>query len=479
MLTSCIVGPNYHRPYVQIPKDYKERDHRWKVASPQDDYDHGMWWTVFNEPELNDLEDILNHCNFDILTAKANFKEAALLIKRTRAKFFPTMSTVLSYISQEKKPTPVPLYSLGPFANYGENLSQNPLSLLASWEPDIWGKVIREVESRRGKAQAQFAEIASVRLLAQASLAQYYFELRTVDADQYYLDYLASNYGILYKIYQKAYLTGYKPDVAAITAESQWEIAKSLADENHILRENYEHAIAVLIGKPPAEVRIPVRPLNKEPPPIPVAIPSVLLERRPDIAVAEREMLAANALIGVAIAPYFPVLDILANTGFLTSSFPAFLSSNAFNFAVGPSLVQWVYDAGYRKANTAAARAHYEATVQSYRQTVLAGFRDVEDKMAQLEYLNVAATRIKRAQKDAELNYKLYKEGYKSGTQSYAELLVALNVALNAEKSTADINGLRMSVAAALIKSLGGGWSTAYIPNFVDPILPMPKSTPK
>jgi NodT family efflux transporter outer membrane factor (OMF) lipoprotein len=342
--------------------------------------------------------------------------------------------------------------SSGPFTSHS-------LLLNALWEPDIWGSVARTVEASEAGAEASAAQIALTRLSAEASLAQFYFELRAVDKDQQLLSDTVRDYKHALQLTQNRYTAGVAARADVVQAQAQLESATALAINNHINRALYEHAIAVLIGQPPSAFAIKFKPLTALPPEIPITIPAVMLERRPDVAQAERLMAQANAQIGIAIAAYFPTLSLSASGSVQNLGYAHWFSLPALNWSVGPQLAETLFDGGLRQATTAAARHNYEATVGSYRQIVLAAFQDVEDNMASLRILHTQAIAQYKAAASAREAVKLIINQYKAGTLAYSDVITAQTTAYNAEKSAADVRGLQMTAAVGLIKSLGGGWN--------------------
>ncbi|WP_058393328.1 efflux transporter outer membrane subunit [Fluoribacter dumoffii] len=456
--SSCTVGPNYVKPSMVIPAHYKEARKGWKVATPQDENIQGEWWTIFHDAELDALELLLNNANQTIIAAEANYRRACWLVNQARANYFPTVSGVASIIRQTTLPTLFP-----PHFKFTETGTTDTLLLNSAWEPDIWGGVRRLVESKTAGAKANAALLAATRLSAQASLAQFYFELRTIDEDQALLDATVVNYQQALQIVKESFNSGHAAYSDVAQAQSQLETAKAQATHNGINRAKYEHAIAILIGKPPAYFSFKAKHLPLTPPRIPIQIPSALLERRPDVAQAERQVAQANAQIGIAISAYFPTLLLSASGGFQTNGFATLLSAPTKSWAIGARLAETIFDAGYRKATKQAAYANYEATVASYRQTVLVAFQEVEDNLAALNILQSEATQQKQAEISARLALKLVMDGYKAGTNTYSDVILAQTNAYSAEKATIDVYGLRMTAAVGLIKALGGGWEVHSI----------------
>lgn len=461
LINACSVGPDYVKPSVQIPVSYKEQNKQttnknWKIAEPQDDCQRGLWWQVFNDPELNILESKLNISNQNIVAAKANYAQARALVDEARASYFPTISASAILIRQNRASTS------GNISTQTSPTTSHSLSLDASWEPDIWGATRRSVEASETSAQASAALLAVTRLSAQASLAQFYFELRALDTDQKLLDQNVVDNQKLLQLTKNRYLSGVVSLSDIIQAESQLETAQTEAINNGIARAQFEHAIAVLIGQPPEMFSLPPSPLGViQPPEIPVEIPSALLERRPDIAEAERLVAAANAKIGVAVSAYYPTLNLSATGSLQNQGLSNWFSLPSLVWSVGSTLAETLFDGGLRTAVTKAARANYCATVANYRQTVLSAFQDVEDNMAALRILNSEYKVQNEAAANARLALKLITNQYKAGIVAYSSVITAQIAAFTAEKTAADLNGLRMTASVGLIKALGGGWEGA------------------
>jgi len=482
LLASCAVCPDYKRPPVEVTAKFKEAHNKmvisargnkqWKIAEPKDQQNRGEWWRVFNDGMLNKLESRLNASNQTIATAAANYRQACDLVDEARASFFPTLngsvaltrqkgSGSTSFVSTSSTGTTSTGIASSSTTTAGSRIySSHSWNLNASWEPDIWGLVRRTVEASRAGAEASAALLGATALSAQGSLAQFYFELRAVDSDQKFLNDTVTAYKKILQLTRNQYKSGVASRADIVQAQSQLESAQALAINNGINRAVYEHAIAVLIGVPPAELSIPFKPLKRPPPPIPLVVPSALLERRPDIAQAERLMAQASAQIGVAVAAYFPTLPLTAS---VTSSARNAGLSQLFQFpsvgwAYGPQLAQLIYDGGLRAATVAAARAGYDSTIASYRQVVLTAFQDVEDNLATLRILNQQAVVQNQAAASARKALQLTINQYRAGTVIYSTVLTAQISAFTAEKSALDVTGLRMTASVGLIKALGGGW---------------------
>ncbi len=463
VLSACTVGPHYKKPAAPIPTHFKEAKN-WKVAHPCDAINRGEWWKIFHDSQLNVLEAELNKSNQTVANAEANYRNARALVDEARAAYFPTLS-LSGLLTRQKSAGGLVSASSGAITVNGGATGTGNIStshswlLTAAWEPDLWGAIYRTVEASKAFAQSSDALRALTRLSAQASLAQYYFELRGVDVDQSILnDTVVADKNIL-QLVQNQYRSGTASQADIVQARTQLETAQASAINIGITRSQYEHAIAVLIGRPPADFSMKSASLKIiTPPMIPLTVPSVLLERRPDIAQAERLMAQANAQIGIAISAYFPTITLNGSASYQHLGTENWFSIPNIGWAIGPQLAETILDGGLRRATVAAARANYDATVASYRQVVLAAFQDTEDNLAALRILGQESIVQSRAAADAKLALKLTINQYKAGTIAYSSVLTSQIVAYTAIKNAADINYLRMTAAVGLIKSLGGGW---------------------
>lgn len=484
-LSACAVGPDYKRPPVVIPPKFKEAPKGWKMAQPHDGYDRGQWWRIFHDPELNALEARLNITNQNIILAAEQYRQAVFLVDEARAAYFPTLTLTPSVTRQRQVSSstgrsassaisiPGGGTSSG-IASFGSGSSVttfHTLLLNALWEPDIWGSVRRTVEASEGGAQASAAQLALARLSAQASLAQFYFELRGVDRDQQLLNDTVKDYKHALQITRNRYHSGVVGRTDVVQAQSQLEVAQGQAIVLGTSRAQYEHAIAVLIGVPPASFSISPKRYAITPPPIPIDVPSSLLERRPDIAQAERLMAQANAQIGIAIAAYYPSLTLTGNASSTHTGLEHWFSVPSTAWSLGAQLAQTLIDGGLRRATTEAAKANYKATVASYRQTVLAAFQDTEDNLVAVRVYQSQEKVLKQAAASARLALKLIMNQYKAGTVAYSDVITAQTAAYTAEKNAIDVTYVRMTSAVALVKSLGGGWDVSAIENAGCPAL--------
>ncbi|HMG58820.1 MAG TPA: efflux transporter outer membrane subunit, partial [Burkholderiales bacterium] len=373
-LAGCAVGPDYKRPEVEITSAYKEAG-EWKVAQPQDDLDRGKWWGVFGDPQLDALVGQVEVSNQNVLVAEAQFRRALALVASSRAAYFPTLDADASVV-RSRSPTGV----IGG-TTAGRIITNRSASLNSGWEADLWGRLRRAVESNEAGAQASAADLAAARLSAQAELASSYFQLRILDAQKQLLQDTVAAFQKSLDLTKNRYDAGVAAKVDLVQAETQLKSTQAQAIDTGVQRAQLEHAIAVLIGKAPAEFSIAAAPLAAAMPRVPTGLPSELLERRPDVAAAERRVAAANAQIGVAKAAYFPSLTLSASYGSRSADASQWFTMPSRFWSIGPALAQSIFDAGLRRAQTEQAIAGYDATVAEYRQAVLAGFQEVEDNL--------------------------------------------------------------------------------------------------
>jgi len=471
LMTGCVVGPDYVRPTVITPDAYKEVD-GWKVAQPKDDVIRGAWWEIFGDPQLNVLAAQVSISNQNLVVAEATYRQARALVQEARASYFPTVTVGIAYtrfrnsatVGRSSASTSSAGGSSGGGASSGAR-SDFQLGLDFSWELDLWGRIRRTVESNQASAQASAGDLESALLSFQAELAQDYFQLRTVDAQKQLLDATVAAFEKSLELTKNRYASGVASQADVVQAETQLKTTQAQAIDVGVQRAQLEHAIALLIGKPASTFSLPTAPLTAMPPPIPIGVPSELLERRPDIAAAERRVAAANAEIGVAVAAFFPTLTLSASSGFESSSLSQWLTAPSHFWSVGPGISQTVFDGGLRRAQTDFARAGYDASVGTYRQTVLTAFQAVEDNLAALRILEQEEQVQDEAVKDAQKSVTLTTNQYKAGTVSYLNVITAQTIALTNETTTVQIRGRRMSAAVLLVQALGGGWNAADLPS--------------
>lgn len=462
LLAGCAVGPDYHRPDTSIPAAYKEAPAGWKVAQPADRTDRGAWWTVYKDPQLDALIGRLNGSNQTIAQSAAAYRQARALVTEARAAYFPTVGLTASG-SRARTPRTSVSSGSSSFGSGSSGSINNSYSvgLDASWEPDLWGKVSRTVSAQRAGEAAAAADLANARLSQQALLAQTYFQLRTSDALQKLLDDTVKSYEQSLKLTQNQYAQGVAARADVIQAQTQLQSAQAASIDNGVARAQYEHAIATLIGEPASTFSLPPNPLTAEPPVTPVDVPSAILERRPDVAAAERRAAAANEQIGVAIAAFFPTLTLSATGGFQSSVWSQLFTLPARFWTVGPQLAATLFDAGLRAAQTDAARATYDQDVAAYRLAVLTAFQDVEDNLASQRILAQEIDVQRQAVDSAQHSLAIVTNQYKAGTVAYLNVLTAQTTAFTAQQKLATIAGQRMTSSVGLVKALGGGWNVA------------------
>jgi NodT family efflux transporter outer membrane factor (OMF) lipoprotein len=481
LLASCTVGPDYVRPCVQTPMRYKESPtykdaHKiWKPAEPQDECDRGEWWTVFDNPELDALEERVEVCNQNVAVAMAQYNQALALVAEARSAYYPTLLGTLSY-TRQKTPASGSQFAQTSTTSTGVTtgtttsggvpdsfFSTYLLQGTASWVPDIWGLVRRQVESKVTSAQASAAQIRAILLSMQATLAEDYFQLRTLDRDQKILDDAVAAYKLSLKLTQDLFALGVASLSDIAQAETQLKTAEVQALDNGINRAQFEHAIAVLMGEAPETFCLPPKLIAMDPPLIPCEVPSELLERRPDIAVAERQMASANANIGVAVAAFYPTITLSGTAGYTANRFKRWFNYPSSFWSIGPQLTETILDGGLRIATVNAARYAYDQTVANYRQVVLTAFQEVEDNLASLRILKSEIGVQKQDVVAAKLALNLLLSQYKFGTAAYTSVIVAQNAAYTSQKTLSDIMGREMVSAVGLITNLGGGWDACVL----------------
>jgi NodT family efflux transporter outer membrane factor (OMF) lipoprotein len=459
LLPGCTVGPKYQRPAAEVPPAYKEVGD-WKPAQPNEQNLGGNWWEMFQDPQLNALELQVNVSNQNLKAAQAQYTQARALLRYYRADYFPSVTAnpaanriKTSSNRQPHSPT---------FNGITYNDFQIPFEL--SYQIDVWGRVRRNVESYRDQAQASAADLATVNLSLHSQLALYYFQARILDAEEQLLNSTVTQYEQALELIESRFAGGIASEVEVEQARTQLETTRAQAIDLGVARAQYEHAVATLIGKPPASFSLAPLPLTMPPPPIPAGLPSELLERRPDIAAAERLMASANAQIGVAKATYYPLVNLAAAGGFESGSITTLLSGPSVIWSAGPSAVLTIFDVGRRRAASDHAIAAYDQAVANYRQTVLTGFQQVEDNVAALRILEHEAQVQDKAVTAAQKYLELAITRYKGGVTSYLEVTTAQSAALTDELTAVNILGRRMVDAVTLVQALGGGWDRSALP---------------
>jgi NodT family efflux transporter outer membrane factor (OMF) lipoprotein len=454
----CSVGPKYHPAAVQAPAAYKELGD-WKAAQPNDQNLGGSWWTIFNDPQLNALEDQMNVGNQNLKAAEAQFRQARAALRYNRADYYPTLtygpSATRTRISANS-----PTSSLLRGVTYNDYV----LPFNVSYQADVWGRIRKNVESYREQAQASAADLATVNLSMHADLAVDYFQARSLDAEEQLLNSTVSQYEQALELNENRFAGGIASEVEVEQAKTQLQTTRAAAIDVDVLRAQYEHAVAILMGKPPAEFSLPPLPLTTPPPHIPISVPSELLERRPDIAAAERLVASANAQIGVAKSAYYPLINLGGSGGFESSAITTLINGPSGLWSVGLSAVGTVFDVGRRRALNDQARAAYDYQVAAYRESVLSGFQQVEDNLAAVRILENEAKVQDEAVVAAQRSLDLSVTRYKGGVTSYLEVITAQSAALADEVTAVNILGRRMANTVLLIQALGGGWDRSSLP---------------
>jgi len=467
-MTGCVVGPKYRQPVVSTPSAFKEAVPQrspdgtlWKPAAPQDTGPRGNWWEIYNEPELNQLENKLNNSNQNIAQAYQNFMAARALVRQARSNYYPTVTTDPSYTRARSSAS-----LAGPQAA-SANLNSNEFNFpfTVSWEPDVWGRVRSTVRQYANQAQAGAADLANITLSQQANLATYYFELRGQDSLIALYQRTVQAYSKSLDLTKKLNAVGIDSSQDVAQSDLNLQTAQSTLINLRIARAQYEHAIAILIGEPPSSFSLPGRELTAAAPQVPPGVPSELLQRRPDIAAAERTMAAANALIDVQVTAFYPSFSISGTGGFQSNKVGNWLTWPSRFFSIGPSAAFTIFDAGARRAVLANYKAQYEADVAAYRQTVLTAFQQTEDSLAAQHYLADQLTQQQVAIDAAQKYLDLANVRFRSGIDSYLNVYTAQTSLLTQQQTFIDLRVSQMTSNVQLIEALGGGWSVAQLPS--------------
>lgn len=455
----CAVGPKYRTPTTPTPPAYKEMGD-WKTAQPSEQNLGGNWWETFQDPQLNALEQQVSVSNQNLKAAMAQYQQARAVLRYYRADYYPTVTASPSAIRERYSSNRPPHTSI--FNGITFNDFTLPFDL--SYQANAWGRISRNVESYREQAQASAADLATVNLSLHANVAVNYFAARTLDAEEKLLKDTVTQYQQAFQLNEDRYEGGLASEVEVEQARTILETTRAQMVDVGVARSQYEHALAILIGKPPADFNLPPLPLTTPPPAIPVGIPSQLLERRPDIASAERLVASANAQVGLAKAAYYPQINLAAEGGFNSGSIATLLQGPSAIWSVGASALVTVFDVGRRRAYSDEAKAHYNYSVASYRETVLTAFQQVEDNLAGLRILEQEAGIQAIAVQAARRSLDLSVTRYDGGVTSYLEVITAQNAALSDEVTAVNILGRRMTNAVLLIEALGGGWDSSSLP---------------
>jgi NodT family efflux transporter outer membrane factor (OMF) lipoprotein len=472
LLAGCTVGPKYHTPPAETPAAYKEltpADFKnadgWKVAQPKDDALRGKWWEIFNDPQLNALEEKVNVSNQNIAAAAASFFAARALVKEARSQLFPRVTTNPAITVQRPSATLSSGKAGGSTSSSTGTFTDYTLPFDATWEPDLFGRIRNTIKSAAYGAQASAADLENTRLTVQADVAVDYFQLRGQDALKQLLDSTVIAFQQSLDLTRALYETGIGTDEAVAEAETQLETTQAQDVALGVQRAQFEHAIAMLTGQPASTFSIPIEPLKSSPPAIPFGVPSQLLERRPDIAEAERLVAQANAQIGIARAAYFPTVTLSAAAGLESTAITSWFTWPSRFFSVGPAAAETIFDAGLRRATMEQFRAQYDETVANYRQTVLTAFQQVEDNLASLRILSVEIQFQDTAVKSAGKTLAIAQDRYKLGIDPYLNVLTAQTALLSNQETAVNLRIQQMTASGGLIEALGGGWNASQLPS--------------
>jgi NodT family efflux transporter outer membrane factor (OMF) lipoprotein len=486
--TGCVVGPKYHPPTPSTPsaRNYKESTvnfqdtEGWKVANPQEAMLRGKWWEIFKDAQLNALEEQLDINNQNIKMYFENLMEARAVIREAHAQLWPTVTTSPSYQRSHASDnlrntfnTNAPSTSgtgttttqSGQATSSGQTTTVWSFPVDVSWEPDLWGKIRNEIRQAQFAAQVSAADLENERLTEQASLAEFYFELRGEDALEQILNETVAADQKALDITQAAYNAGIDPYISVVEAQTTLESAQSQAINVGVARAQYEHAIAVLVGKVASDFSIPVQPQLRTPPPIPIGLPSELLQRRPDVAAAERTLAEANATIGIGYGAFFPNVTLSAAGGIESSTFKNWFTWPSRFWSIGPSISQTIFNAGLYRAELNQYTATYNADVASYRQTVLTAFQQVEDYLAAVRIYSQQIIKQQAAVGHAQQFLNLELGRYQTGIDPYVDVLTAQTTLLTNQQALATIQIEQMTSSVELIESLGGGWDQSQLPS--------------
>jgi NodT family efflux transporter outer membrane factor (OMF) lipoprotein len=462
-LSACAVGPNYKRPTVDAPPAFKEAE-GWAPASPADTLDRGPWWTLFGDPDLDALEaDVAAH-NQSLAASLAAYRQARALVAEARAAYYPTLNLGLSATQSGGGARSVSTGTGGGTVSTGSyNTQSYAPSVGASWAPDLWGKVRRQVESAKATAQSDYATAMNVRLSLQTELASDYLQLRATDEEIRIYEKTIQFYQQTQKISENQYKAGTAAKNALLSAQSSVLDAQATLASLRSTRQQYEHAVAVLAGRPPSELTLAPKPFELKIPDVPAGVPSDLLQRRPDIASAERLVKSANAQVGVAVAAYYPTLTLSASYGFDANNLGRIFNASNNSWSVGATAAEPIFEGGLRGATVRAAKAARDEAVANYRQAVLTAFQQVEDQLAALRQLAEADAHERQSSAAADEAEKIVANEYKAGTAAPTDLLVAEQTALNERRSLITYQQQRLVAAVTLIEALGGGWKDSEL----------------
>jgi len=460
VMAGCTVGPNYHRPPVQAPEAYKT-EAPWRVAAPKDSLPKGAWWEVYNDAELNDYEQQLLKANQSLEAARDRLNQARALARVTSAGYFPTFSTDPNASRNRYSGNRPEVVTIG------RPLTQSTYEIpfLLNYEPDLFGKVRRSLQASNASLQSTAADLYNVNLVLTAELAADYFTLRELDAENQVVQ---ESVTIQQKGLQLVNSRHEGGVASGLDVAQQKALLDSTVSQLYLVqqqRAQYEHAIAVLLGTPASTFSVPARPLNASPPPVPLGVPSDLLERRPDVATAERQMAYQNALVGVATAAFYPQLTIFGGGGVQSTSLTNLLTAPSAIWSLGGDLLEPIFQGGRNRANLAAAKSAYDESVANYRESVLTAFQQVEDGLSGLSTLSQATGSQNAAVADARRALELANNRYVGGVTSYLDVITAQSALLTDERLATQLLGQQMVTSVYLVKALGGGWDASLIQN--------------
>jgi NodT family efflux transporter outer membrane factor (OMF) lipoprotein len=489
-LSSCTVGPKYARPTAATPSAYRELTPEnfkdtdgWKQAQPADATLRGNWWEIFNDPQLNALEEQVNVSNQNIAAAAANFLAARALVRQTRAQYYPTISVNPTITNSRPSlgqfggvkgvsSAAAPAFALTSFTDYS-------LAFDASWVPDFWGKIRNTFLQNAAAAQASAADLENVRLTAQAEVAVNYFEIRAQDNLKKLFDETVAAYQDSLELTQIQFNAGIASDEAVAQAETQLEATQAEDTNLGIARAQFEHAVAMLLGQPASTFSLAAAPLEASPPAVPFGVPSQILERRPDVASAERLVAQANAQIGLATAAYYPSVTLSGTAGFSNTSPTTWFMWPSRFWSAGPQLAETLFEGGLRRATVQQYQASYDRTVANYRQTVLTAFQQVEDNLAALRILSQQVREQDKAVASAQRNLQLSMQRYQAGIDPYLNVITAQTALLANQQAAVNLRRDQMTSSVQLIEALGGGWNAAQLPSLKDVSEVMPFGSAK
>jgi NodT family efflux transporter outer membrane factor (OMF) lipoprotein len=457
-LAGCAVGPRYSRPSAPAAPAYQETAPNWKTAQPADQFARGKWWEIFQDPPLNLLEERADMANQTVKAAQARFVQARALVRLNRSNLYPTATAGVSATRNRLSANRAVQRSAAQYNDF-------VLPVDVSYEPDLWGRVRRNLENARASAQASAGDLQSIRLSVEAEVAADYFQLRTFDLEEQLLNQTVAAYRKALELTQNRYRGGVASGVDVAQSQTQLQSTLAQAQDVQVARSQLQYAIATLTGVPASSFSLAAAPLRRAPPAIPPGVPSQLLERRPDIAAAERRAAAASANIGaVKAAAYFPLLSVTASGGFESVAAGTWFTGPSAFATAGASAVATIFDVGRRRAQVEEARALYDQAVADYRQTVLDGFQEVEDNLASSRILEQEAITQAAAVQAARQSVALSTNRYKGGVATYLEVITAQTAELANERAEVDVLRRRMTAAVVLVKALGGGWNASQLP---------------